>query len=89
MAPGTFFVARSWTRCITICPDLIYDRNNSLPVSTSPPRANSADVNGLVRRLLRDEPIKLEALFTRGNPFEEAGAVTHNGEAQHTANVPR
>jgi hypothetical protein len=89
MAPGTFFVARSWTRYITICPDLIYDRNNFHSSFYLPPRANSADVNGLVRSFLRDNPIKLEALFTRGTPFEEAGAVTYNGEAQHTANVPR
>src|ERR1700744_95686 len=28
IAPGTFFVAQPWADCITICPDLIYDRHN-------------------------------------------------------------
>ena len=39
--------------------------------------------------LYNEKPINLEALFTGGNPFDEAEAVTHNGDASvDTDSVP-
>lgn len=35
-----------------------------------------------ITEAFKAKPINLEALFVGGNPFEEAGEVTHNGEAE-------
>ena len=53
-------------------------------VQPSPAQPTSADI----LQKFKEKPINLEALFTGGNPFEEAAATHNKGREVDTSSVP-